>query len=211
MEVKTFRVGHTETNCYIVYDKEKGEASVIDPGAEAETIIRFLSSYSLKLRNIFLTHGHFDHILGVQQLKSTTGARVVIHEADARCLENSHLALYSSIMREPFRVSKADILLKGGEKTRVGSVDAEFIHTPGHTKGSVCIMMDNILFTGDTLFAGDAGRTDLTGGDAEDLRRSLRLLYMLPHDYIVYPGHGVPTSLGIERDTNDYMKEAASI
>lgn len=77
-----------------------------------------------------------------------------------------------------------------GKKTLVGSVEAEFLHTPGHTKGSVCIMMDNILFTGDTLFAGDVGRTDLPGGDPDALRRSLRLLYTLPHDYIVYPGHG---------------------
>lgn len=209
MEVKTIRVGPSHTNCYVVFDERGSEASVIDPGAEAEIILDFLSSRSLKVKNIFLTHGHFDHILGVQQLKIATGARIVIHEADAICLESAHAAIYTSIMREPFRVSKADIRLRGGEKTRIGSVDAEFIHTPGHTKGSMCIMMDNILFTGDTLFAGDIGRTDLPGGDDGDMRSSLMLLYTLPHDYIVYPGHGDPTSLGIERDTNDFLKRAA--
>jgi glyoxylase-like metal-dependent hydrolase (beta-lactamase superfamily II) len=210
MEVNTITVGLYGTNCYIVFDGEKGEAAVIDPGAQADEIIRFLSSNSLKVKNIFLTHGHFDHILGVQQLKSYTGARVVIHEADAQCLENAHEALYSSILHEPFRVSKADILLKGGEKTLVGSVEAEFIHTPGHTNGSMCIMMDNVIFSGDTLFAGDVGRTDLRGGDPESMKHSLRLLYMLPHDYIVYPGHGAPTSLGIERDTNEYLRASGA-
>lgn len=211
MEVKTIKVGFLETNCYVVFDGDNSEASVIDPGAEVDAIYGFIRSRSLRVKNIFLTHGHFDHIMGVQQLKSLTGARVVIHEADAECLENAHAALYSSIMQEPFRVSKADIRLKGSEKTRVGTVDAEFINTPGHTPGSMCILMDNILFTGDTLFAGDAGRTDLVGGDAGDLRASLRLLYLLPHDYIVYPGHGEPTSLGIERETNDFLREAAGI
>ncbi len=211
MEIKTLKVGMGRTNCYIVYDRHGKEASVIDPGGEAEKIIEFLESKSLSVKNIIITHGHFDHILAVQQLKEHFGGRVIIHEADARSLGSSHDALYISIMSEPFRVSKPDILLKGGEKTRVGMVDAEFIHTPGHTPGSMCIIMDNVIFTGDTLFCGDVGRSDLRGGDEETLRRSLKRLYMLPYDYIIYPGHGEPTSLGIERDTNEYLRSAAGV
>ena len=208
MESKTITVGTSRTNCYIVYDQFGGEASVIDPGAEAEKILAFLSEKRLKVKNIFLTHGHFDHILAVQQVQEKTGARIVIHEEDAECLQSSSMALYNSIMREPFRVSRADIRLRGGEKTLVGDVEAEFMHTPGHTPGSVCIIMDNVIFTGDTLFEGDVGRTDLRGGDEREMRYSLARLYRLPYDYIVYPGHGDPTSLGIERDTNEYLRAA---
>ncbi len=208
MEIKTITVGASQTNCYVVYDRHGGEASVIDPGAEAERILGFLSEKALKLKNIFLTHGHFDHILAVQQVHEKTNARIVIHEADAECLQSSYQALYTSIMREPFRVSKADIRLRGGEKTIVGTLEAEFMHTPGHTPGSMCILMDNALFTGDTLFEGDVGRTDLRGGDEYALKRSLAWLYRLPYDYIVYPGHGDPTTLGIERDTNEYLRAA---
>ena len=211
MEVKTITVGASRTNCYVVYDQRGGEASIIDPGAEAEKILRFLAEKELKVKNIFLTHGHFDHILAVQQVQEKTGARIVIHEADAVCLQSAHAALYSSIMLEPFRVSKADICLRGGEKTIVGTVEAEFIHTPGHTPGSVCIMMDNVIFTGDTIFEGDVGRTDLRGGDKSDLRHSLAWLYRLPYDYILYPGHGNPTTLGIERETTRYLRAAVGL
>lgn len=211
MEVKTITVGTSGTNCYIVYDQHGGEASVIDPGAEADKILRFLAEKELRVKNIFLTHGHFDHILAVQQVQEKTGARIVIHAEDAHCLQSSHAALYSSIMREPFRVSKADICLHGGEKTIVGTVEAEFVHTPGHTPGSVCIVMDNVIFTGDTIFEGDVGRTDLPGGSASSLKRSLVWLYRLPYDYILYPGHGAPTTLGMERDNNRYLRAAAGI
>lgn len=209
MEIKTVTVGRGETNCYIVFKRETGEASVIDPGAQAERILAVIRENRLQVKNIFLTHGHFDHILAVQQLKEATGARVVIHRDDADCLVDSHAALYSSIMSEPFRAVPADVCLVGGERTAVGDVEAEFIHTPGHTPGSVCIIMDNVIFTGDTLFAGDVGRTDLPGGDRRELAMSLRVLAMLPHDYIIYPGHGSPTTLGMEKENNEYMRRAA--
>lgn len=211
MEVKTITVGMNQTNCYVVFDRASGEASVIDPGAEANVILNFLTSNALRVKNIFLTHGHFDHILAVQQVQEKTGGRVVIHEADAECLKSSRQALYSSIMREPFRVSKADICLKGGEKTLVGTVEAEFLHTPGHTPGSMCILMDNVLFTGDTLFEGDVGRTDLPGGDPYEMHYTLGKLYRLPYDYIVYPGHGAATTLGFERDNNASLRAAVGL
>lgn len=209
MEIKTVAVGRVETNCYIVFKRETGEASVIDPGGEADKILSFVRENNLHVKNIFLTHGHFDHILAVQQVKEATGARVVIHRDDAACLEDSHTALYSSIMNEPFRTVSADIQLRGGEKTVVGDVEAEFLHTPGHTPGSMCILMDNVMFSGDTLFSGDVGRTDLPGGDERALDDSLRKLWFLPGDYIVYPGHGDPTTLGMEKENNEYMRRAA--
>jgi len=211
MEIKIIPVGRAGTNCYVIYDRETGEAAVVDPGAEAERIVGFIKDTDLKVKNIFLTHGHFDHILAVQQVKEATGGRVVIHEADASCLESAHDAHYISIMSEPFRVSKADIRLKNGEKTLVGTVEAEFMHTPGHTPGSMCIRMDNALFTGDTLFKDDVGRTDLRGGSERDLRASLRELYYMAYDYIVYPGHGEPTTLGMERDSNPTLRDAAGV
>jgi hydroxyacylglutathione hydrolase len=211
MEVKTLVVGRGRTNTYVIYHAGNREASVIDPGGEAQKIIDFIDENRLQVKNIFLTHGHFDHILAVQQVKAHTGARVVIHKNDAECLESAHRSLYLSIMSEPFRVCKADITLSGGEKTLVGGVEALFVHTPGHTPGSMCIFIENMMFSGDTLFAGDTGRTDLPGGDAYTMRGTLRDLYYMSGDYIVFPGHGEPTTLGIEREHNSELRQAAGV
>lgn len=210
MEIKTLNVGWNGTNCYIIYDIGSGEASVIDPGGEAERIIAFLNEKKLKVKNIFLTHGHFDHILGVQQLKEATGARLVVHEADAVCLRDTHAALYNSLMPEPFRVAKPDILLKGGERTLVNGVEMLFVHTPGHSPGSMCLFMSNVLFSGDTLFADTIGRSDFPTSDPAALAESLRNLYALNRDFVVYPGHGEPTSLFYEKEHNrDFRAWAA--
>lgn len=210
MEIKTLNVGWNGTNCYIIYDIGSGEASVIDPGGEAGRIIAFLNEKKLKVKNIFLTHGHFDHILGVQQLKEATGARLVVHEADAVCLRDTHAALYNSLMPEPFRVAKPDILLKGGERTLVNGVEMLFVHTPGHSPGSMCLFMSNVLFSGDTLFADTIGRSDFPTSDPAALAESLRNLYALNRDFVVYPGHGEPTSLFYEKEHNrDFRAWAA--
>ncbi len=211
MEVKTIVVGRGRTNAYVVYDPGSKEASVIDPGADAQAIIRFIEENSLQVKNIFLTHGHYDHIMAVQQVKEHTKARVVIHMYDAECLENAHKALYLSIHAEPFRSCKADITLSGGERTIFGGKEARFLHTPGHTPGSMCIFIENMMFSGDTLFAGDTGRVDLPGGDPYAMRRSLREIYYMSGDYIVFPGHGEPTTLGIEREMNTELRQAAGI
>lgn len=210
MEIKTMTVGWNGTNCYVIYDRGTCEASVIDPGGEAERILAFLNEQHLKVKNIFLTHGHFDHILGVQQLKEATGARLVIHEADAVCLRDTHASLYNSLMPEPFRVSTPDILLKGGERTLVNGVEMLFVHTPGHSPGSMCLFMSNVLFSGDTLFADTIGRSDFPTSDPVALAGSLRDLYALNRDFVVYPGHGEPTSLFYEKEHNrDFRAWAA--
>ncbi|MBE7000037.1 MAG: MBL fold metallo-hydrolase [Clostridia bacterium] len=208
MKIQTFVVGKLRTNCYLVYDENSLEASVVDPGGDYQKIKTFLDENQLKLKNIFLTHGHFDHILAVAQLREATGARVVIHKADAGMLETADDNMYMSIMSEPFRRVKADILLSGGEKTKVGTVEAQFLHTPGHTPGSVCIFMDNVIFTGDTLFKNDIGRTDLEGGSELDMKYSLRSLYDLEDDYILYPGHYNSTTLFAEKKNNPYLRDA---
>lgn len=210
MEIKTLNVGWNGTNCYIIYDIGSREASVIDPGGEAGRIIAFINEKKLKVKNIFLTHGHFDHILGVQQLKEATGARLVVHEEDAVCLRDTHAALYNSLMPEPFRVAKPDILLKGGERTLVNGVEMLFVHTPGHSPGSMCLFMSNVLFSGDTLFADTIGRSDFPTSDPAALAESLRNLYALNRDFVVYPGHGEPTSLFYEKEHNrDFRAWAA--
>ncbi|MBQ5972574.1 MAG: MBL fold metallo-hydrolase [Oscillospiraceae bacterium] len=210
MDIKTIPVGANATNCYVVYDRATCEASVIDPGGEAEKILGFLRENDFRVKNIFLTHGHYDHILGVQQVKEATGARIVVHRADAVCLSDSHAALYNSIMREPFRMSRPDILLKGGEKTLVGGAEMLFVHTPGHSPGSMCLFIGNVLFSGDTLFADGIGRSDFPTSDPAALRRSLARLMDLEKDYLVYPGHGGPTSLFYEKEHNrDFIEWAA--
>lgn len=210
MEIKTISVGWNATNCYIIFDRNTCEASVIDPGGDAERILDFINKNNLKVKNIFLTHGHFDHILGVQQVKEATGARVVIHEADAICLRDTHASLYNSLMPEPFRVAKPDVLLKGGERTIIGGVEMLFVHTPGHSPGSMCFFISNVLFSGDTLFADTIGRSDFPTSDPSLLAASLRDLYALNRDFVVYPGHGEPTSLVYEKAHNREFRAWAS-
>jgi len=208
MKIETFVVGKLDTNCYVVYDETNGEAACIDPGGNFDAIAAFIDEHSLKVKHIFLTHGHFDHILVASRLQDKTGARVVVHRDDAEMLAKSANNFYLSISDEPFRPCRPDVLLKGGERTMLSDLEVFFLHTPGHTRGSVCIIMDNAIFTGDTLFKNDCGRTDLDGGSETDMKYSLRALYDLEDDYIIYPGHGPATTLLAEKKHNTYLREA---
>lgn len=208
MKIQTFVVGKLRTNCYIVYDEKNGEACVVDPGGDFDKLDAFITQNQLNVKNIFLTHGHFDHILVAAQVKEKTGARIVIHKADERMLETADDNFYLSIAKEPFRRCRADVTLSGGERTMVSDVEAFFLHTPGHTPGSMCIVIDNVIFTGDTLFKNDIGRTDLEGGSELDMKYSLRSLYDLEDDYILYPGHNNATTLFAEKQNNPYLRAA---
>jgi len=206
MNIETFVVGYVKTNCYIVYDDSQN-AVIIDPGDNAGKLLDFLNRNSLRLHYIFLTHGHFDHIMAVAELKEATGAKVVIAEGDADCLEKPEKSLAGKV-RMKQRPVTPDALAKDGDTFDAGEMRFTYLLTPGHTKGSAVILSGSAMFSGDTLFEDDCGRCDLPGGDYQEMLRSLRRLYALAGDYNIYPGHDVKTTLSRERIYNANMREA---
>ncbi len=185
MKIDKVRVGELYTNCYIVYGKSN--AVVIDPGFETEKIIEKIKDKELSA--IILTHGHYDHVTEAFKLKEKTGAQVYICEDDE--------ALMSFSNNE-----RADILLNGGEILDFGDIKFEVIKTPGHTRGGICLYSkdNSLIFTGDTLFQGTYGRTDLPGGSDDDMENSLKILLKLPENTVVYPGHGKKTTIKDEKN-----------
>ena len=200
MLIKTLPVGQIETNCYVVADEDTLECAVIDPGDESNTILDYIEELRLKPKYIFLTHGHYDHTMAVNAVHEETGAVVCMNEKDAGAV----------IRNAPFKFNPpADtIYYKEGDRLAVGSLVFEVLETPGHTPGGVTLKCGDALFTGDTLFCGSCGRTDLYGGDMNVLLRSLKRLADLPGDYEVYPGHMDSTTLDRERRYNYYLKYA---
>jgi glyoxylase-like metal-dependent hydrolase (beta-lactamase superfamily II) len=203
-KVRTFVLGDESTNCYIIYDKEKN-AIVIDAGNGPQRLIGFIKAEELKVGYIFLTHGHFDHIGGLKQIRDATGAKVAISAVDAFMLESSETCLGNMSYSYIHNKVAPDILLNAGDKIFFGGSLVEIILLGGHTPGDIVYKIENILFTGDVLFRGSMGRTDFVGGDYGKMKASLRRLAEFEGDYIVYPGHGPKTTLEYERKTNPYM------
>jgi hydroxyacylglutathione hydrolase len=193
MKIHTLVVGPIQTNCYIVEDGSSHEAAVIDPGGEAKKIIGFIREHELKVTAIIITHGHFDHVGANQKLKDETGAPILVHPADDFFLPLSDSPL-------------ADRHLQDGDSIAAGSIPFRVIHTPGHTPGGICLYSEKekILFSGDTLFGGTYGRTDLPYSSQENMLRSLERLYSLPPETAVYPGHGRPTTIKVEKELFPY-------
>lgn len=189
------------TNTYVVTDEETGETAVVDPGVNDEKLIEKLKEKPVKF--ILITHGHFDHIGGVNFVKERTGAKVVVHKEDEEMLNDCEKNCGENT--EPII---ADILVEDGSKLMLGNSEITVMHTPGHTKGGVCYIFpqDRVLFSGDTLFKLTAGRTDLYGGNPRTELMSLEKIGGLDGDYIVYPGHDDSTTLDFERQYNRYMK-----
>lgn len=190
MLIKTLPVGQLETNCYIVSNENSLECVVIDPGDESNTILDYIEDNKLKCKAIFITHGHFDHIGAVEGVRDETSCKVYINDRDGK--------IGSSI-----NYDDGDIIEEAG-------LSFEIIATPGHTKGGVTIKCEDALFTGDTLFRGSCGRTDLPGGDVEQLMASLKKICEIEGEYDVYPGHMDSTSLIRERLYNFYCRKATS-
>lgn len=203
MLISQLTVGLLGTNSYLVRDREAKQAVLIDPGAESARLLAELGQDRLMM--ILLTHAHFDHILAADDVRKKTGAPLFVHTDDAELLGDGEKNGSMSVLCRDLTVSPADRLLKSGEEIPFGNSAFRVLHTPGHTRGSVCYLFGNTLFTGDTLFAGAAGRTDLYGGSGEMLLRSLKKLRDLPGDFDVLPGHGEATSLGEERRLNEYL------
>ncbi|MGB9915078.1 MAG: MBL fold metallo-hydrolase [Candidatus Bathyarchaeales archaeon] len=199
MQIQTFSVGMLSTNCYIVNCEATKEAIIIDPGfesaAEAEQIFHYVEQGLLKVKFIVNTHGHPDHISGDRLLKKKYGAPICIHSYDTHCLHGLDAAA------EP-----ANVMLVDDMVLEFGKVTLKVLHTPGHTPGSISLLGERLVFTGDTLFAGSIGRTDFPGGSDNDMRCSLRKLLSLPDHYVVYPGHGAPSTIGDEQRFNPFLQ-----
>lgn len=200
MLIKTIPVGQLETNCYVVTNEETLECVVIDPGDESNTILDYLEANRLKCRAILLTHGHYDHVGAVDAVEEETGAPVYMNERDdRRNAADAHL---------PYSLKTNGRSYDDGDAVEAAGLRFQVLATPGHTRGSVTLLCGDALFTGDTLFKGSCGRTDLPGGDMDQELASLRRLCLLPGDYEVYPGHMDPSTLERERAFNYYCRVA---
>lgn len=186
------------------------EAVLVDCAVLPDRVSDDLRKEGALLKYIILTHGHFDHILTLDEVRQGTGARVLIHECDGEMLTDSHKNGYSSFFRDEFCATEADATLRDGDCVSVGDTSLRVIHTPGHSKGSMCLEWGGALFTGDTLFANNIGRSDLYGGDGAILFHSLKKLTDLPQTLDVYPGHGPVTTLEREVRGNYYIRDALS-
>lgn len=206
MKVMRFPLGALFANGYLVYD-EDGNAFFVDPGGDPDDVIAVIEGNSLELKIILLTHGHVDHIAGVKALQDRYDCPVAVHEDDFGMLANPTKNL-SQFAGESVKVDGRVKPLSDGESIKIGSILIRVIHTPGHTPGSVCYLAshegEEVLFSGDTIFALSVGRTDLPGGDFAALESSLRKLDYLPDDLKVLPGHGPETTLGRERRENPF-------
>jgi len=209
-------VGLLQCNCSVVGDPETREAIVIDPGDEVERILEIIARHNLKISAILNTHAHIDHVGGLQKMHQATGAPVLMHSEDLELYRRLPVQAAWLGLHTPAQV-EVDALLREGDAVRWGRYEARILHTPGHTRGSVCLYLPSdsivekteepgILFAGDTLFAGSIGRTDLWGGSFEEIMRSLHAkLLALPDETLVYPGHGPATCIGEERETNPFL------
>ena len=193
------------TNTYFVWDEKTRKAAIVDPGADSDFIAEKINEFEIIPTQIWLTHGHFDHILGVAELKKATGARVYIHKNDAECLKSKQANLMIRFRVEaPFTPSEADEFVDEGSIIKIGNSAVKVLHTPGHSGGSVCYVDEESrsIISGDTLFLMTAGRTDTPDGSDEQLKNSLFRLIDLDGDYDVFPGHGGATALSNERVRN---------
>lgn len=203
MLIKTIPVGQLETNCYVVTDEDSLECAVIDPGDESNTILDYLEDHKLRCKAILLTHGHYDHVGAVEAVAEETGATVYMNARDD--VKNGGDPRYF------YRLPDKGNYYGEGDRVQVGKLCFEVLSTPGHTPGGVSLRCGQALFTGDTLFRGSCGRTDLPGGDMEEELRSLKKLCALEGDYEVYPGHMDSSTLARERMFNYYCRQAMSM
>lgn len=180
---------------------------MIDAGDDAERIIKVIEDRGVEVKGIYLTHGHFDHVLAVRDLKEELGCNFYIHENDAIILSRAPADAKYFLGIEVDPPPKPDGWVFDGQILRIGDHDVRVIHTPGHTPGSVCYLAGEMIFTGDTLFAGSIGRTDLPGGSLQNLLSSISMKIMsLPDHCVVYPGHGPSSTIGAERMLNPFLR-----
>ena len=206
-------VGPLQCNCSILGDEDTREAIVVDPGDEVERILAVLKKHRLQAKTIINTHAHFDHVGSCADLKEVTGAAIWLHRADLSIYETAprQAQMFAEYGVDPVRVTPVDQFIRDGDGLQVGKLAAQIIHTPGHTPGSLSLHLPgsarDLLLAGDTLFQGSIGRTDLPGGDFDQILKSIKdRLLRLDDETEVWPGHGPRTTIGRERRTNPFLR-----
>ena len=195
LKIEMLNLGIYWVNAYIIRDEASSSCCILDPGGHPNKVLDYLAKNNLTLEAILLTHGHFDHVGGVKALAEATGCRVYLHTAD--------LAMPEKLTAGPLYYTHS---YGEGDQLHLAGLTIEVIHTPGHTPGSVCLLCEDVMFSGDTLFARSCGRTDLDGGDPAAMARSLQRLASFEKDYRVLPGHNSATTLALEKEYNPYMR-----
>ena len=205
---ETLPVGMLQCNCSIFGDETTRQAMVVDPGDEIDSILAVLAKHALTVTSIVITHAHIDHIGGAQKLKLATGAPVYMNLEDTELQDMMDVQAGWLGVRTPDAVD-IDVPAKDGDKLLVGATEVRVLHTPGHTQGSICLWLptENKLVAGDTLFRDSIGRTDLPGGDSRQILQSIHAQLMpLPGETLVYPGHGEPTTIAREKESNYFLR-----
>ena len=195
LKIELMNLGVYWVNAYIIREENSSSCCVIDPGGHPKKVLDYLKKNNLTLEAILLTHGHFDHVGGVKAIAEATGCRVYMNPDD--------LVMPEKLTAGPLYFTHS---YGEGDQLHLGGLTIDVIHTPGHTPGSVCLLCEDALFSGDTLFARSCGRTDLDGGDPEAMAQSLKRLAALDKDYRVFPGHNSATTLALEKEYNPYMR-----
>lgn len=198
MIIKTIPAGSLQANCYIVMDEDTKEAVVMDPGGDSDWIIKTIESIGAKIKYILLTHAHADHDGGVVDLKKKYDVPVYMNKAEEEYMEKDNFVFG--------RIPKFYSFINDGDILKIGSLEIKCLHTPGHTKGGMCFLIEDKVFTGDTLFQGSIGRTDFSGGDFNEIIKSINdKLLVLPNNVEVYPGHGPKSTIIFEKMRNPFL------
>lgn len=208
MKIKRFTVGSLDTNCYAVFDDAKNDCVIIDPGFPDEDLLDFAGDNKDKIRAILLTHKHYDHILGLKAVKDIAPVDAYIHEEDFAEMSDCRTNCYYDTEKKEYDFSgfKADKTVSDGDILCFGELSFRVLHTPGHSKGSVCYLCGDSLFTGDTLFHGSIGNPFYLGGSMRDMKNSLKKLCSVERDYCIFPGHGEDSTLVEEKINNPHLR-----
>jgi glyoxylase-like metal-dependent hydrolase (beta-lactamase superfamily II) len=206
MILKMLTVGFIATNCYVVGSDKSRQGMVIDPGAEAKSILKAVESLNLKLKCIVLTHSHFDHTGAVKAIKDATSAEFVVGAGPSKLSPGAFVKLMAAMSGGSANIPEPDRMLNDGDSLEIDDLSFRIISTPGHSQDGVCLYGEGVLFSGDTLFNMGVGRTDFPGCSEEQLFHSIKQkLYVLPGDTLVYPGHGPATTIGDEKANNPFV------